>query len=288
MAFEHQEVQARRAGNEEAAAAWRAHKTAVEDAMWAGNNAALDYLQQRAGYSRVGHHGGGAGRWIDAHGWTVASFFQHTSRTNDPHLHIHNAVLWRVQGTDRQWRTPDSEAITAHRPAAAAIAERTTTEYLSRTLGVLAAMRPDGKSREIVGVDQAINDLFSARDRAITPKKAELIRAFEAQFGRSPDPGNRMTGRHSSSGSTAGSSNYAPRSKSAWTRWPIACWKWASKPNPWRRRSARKRSCRSQSPTCKHARPRGRRPTSPARSTTPYPTTSAASMARTCRTWSRA
>jgi conjugative relaxase-like TrwC/TraI family protein len=186
-AFEHQEVQARRAGDEEAAAAWAAYKKAVEDAIWAGNNAALDYLQERAGYSRAGHHGGAAGRWIDAHGWTLASFFQHTSRENDPHLHIHNALLWRVQGEDGQWRTLDSEAITAHRPAAAAIGERTTTEYLTRTVRVLAAMRPDGKSREILGIDHAVNDLFSARDRAITPKKAELIRTFEAQFGRAPN-----------------------------------------------------------------------------------------------------
>jgi conjugative relaxase-like TrwC/TraI family protein len=186
-AFEHQEVQARRAGDEESAAAWAAYKKAVEDAIWTGNNAGLDYLQERAGYSRIGHHGGAAGRWIDAHDWTVASFFQHTSRENDPHLHVHNALLWRVQGVDGEWRTLDSEAIQAHRPAAAAIAERTTTEYLTRSVRVLAAMRPDGKSREILGIDQAVNDLFSARDRAITPKKAELIRAFEAQFGRAPN-----------------------------------------------------------------------------------------------------
>ena len=93
----------------EAAAAWAAHKQAVEDAIWAGNNAALDYLQDKAGYSRVGHHGGGAGRFIDAHEWIVASFFQHTSRDDDPHLHIHDAILWRVQGADGVWRTLDCE-----------------------------------------------------------------------------------------------------------------------------------------------------------------------------------
>jgi conjugative relaxase-like TrwC/TraI family protein len=185
-AFERQEVQARRAGDEQAAAAWAAHRTAVEDAIWAGNNAALDYLQERAGYSRVGHHGGGAGRWIDAHDWTVASFFQHTSRDNDPHLHIHNALLWRVQGADGQWRTLDSEGITAHRPAAAAIGERTSTEYLTRSLRVLAAMRPDGKSRELVGIDQEINDLFSTRRRKISPKTAELVQAFRARYDREP------------------------------------------------------------------------------------------------------
>ena len=115
-AFEAQEVKARRAGNEQAAAAWGAHKQAIEDAIWAGNNAALDYLAEKAGYSRVGHHGGGAGRYIDAHDWTVASFFQHTVRTNDPQLHIHNAVLSRVQCADGTWRTLDGKASTNHRP----------------------------------------------------------------------------------------------------------------------------------------------------------------------------
>ncbi len=186
-AFEHQEVQARRAGDDEAAAAWAAHKQAVEDAIWAGNNAAMDYLQERACYSRVGHHGGGAGRFIDGQGLVVASFLQHTSRDNDPHLHIHNGLLWRVQGADGVWRTLDSKGLQVHRPAAAAIAERTTSEYLTRTLRVTAAMRADGKSREILGIDQAVNDLFSTRRRTIGPKTAELARVFERRYGREPN-----------------------------------------------------------------------------------------------------
>ena len=74
-------------------AAWAAHRQAVEDAIWAGNHAALDYLADKAGYARAGHHGGTAGRWVDAHDWTIASFFQHDSRNHDPQLHIHNACL---------------------------------------------------------------------------------------------------------------------------------------------------------------------------------------------------
>ena len=186
-AFEAQEVKARAAGDEESAGNWAAHKQAVEDAIWAGNNAGLDYLAEHAGYSRVGHHGGTAGRYIDAHGLTVASFFQHTSRTNDPQLHIHNGVLSRVQGTDGVWRTLDGRSLYIHRPGAAAVAERTMTEHVARSLRVLAPMRPDGKSREIAGIDQAVNDFFSTRSRAITPKTAELVAAFEAKFGHEPN-----------------------------------------------------------------------------------------------------
>lgn len=169
------------------AEAWSAHRQAVEDAIWAGNRAALDYLTDHAGYSRVGHHGGSAGRFIDAHDWTIASFFQHDSRDHDPQLHIHNAIFNRVQGSDGEWRTLDGRAIYAHRGAAAAVGERTTEEHLSRSLGLHLATRPDGKAREIVGVQQPVMDLFSSRRRAITPKTRELVEQFETEFGREPN-----------------------------------------------------------------------------------------------------
>src|SRR5439155_16776963 len=137
-------------------AAWAAHRQAVEDAIWAGNRAALDYLAHHAGYSRVGHHGGAAGRYVDAHDWTIASFFQHDSRDHDPQLHIHNAILNRVQGPDGEWRTLDGRALYSHRGAASAVAERTTEEHLTAALGVRFEARPDGRAREILGVDQAV------------------------------------------------------------------------------------------------------------------------------------
>ncbi len=187
-AFEAQEVKARNAGDEDAAAAWGAHRQAVEDAIWAGNKAALDYLAEKGGYSRVGHHGGAAGRFIDAHDWVIASFFQHTSRTNDPQLHIHNAILNRVLGTDGVWRTLDSKALHKWRGGAAAVGERTTEEHLARSLGIRIATRPDGKSREIVGIREQVLNLFSSRRRAITKATAELVQAFETRYEREPNP----------------------------------------------------------------------------------------------------
>jgi hypothetical protein len=168
-------------------ASWAAHRTAVEDAIWAGNRAALDYLAEHAGYSRVGHHGGAAGRYTDAHDWTVASFFQHDSRDHDPQLHIHNAILNRVQGADGQWRTLDGRALYAYRGAASAVGERTMEEHLTRSLGVRFATRPDGKARELLGVPQQVMDLFSSRRRAITAKTATMVRIFEQKFGRAPN-----------------------------------------------------------------------------------------------------
>jgi conjugative relaxase-like TrwC/TraI family protein len=185
-AFEAQEVKARRAGATRAAEAWAAHRRAIEDAIWAGNNAALDYLAEYAGYSRVGHHDEKGGKFIDAHDWTVASFFQHTSRTNDPQLHIHDAVFSRVLCSDREWRTLDGKSLYNHKPAAGAVADRTMFEHAATSLHLLAAMRPDGKSREILGIDQAVNDLFSGRRRTISPKAQEYVAAFEQRYGREP------------------------------------------------------------------------------------------------------
>ncbi|HEV7452927.1 MAG TPA: MobF family relaxase, partial [Pseudonocardiaceae bacterium] len=186
-AFEAQEVAARRAGDVEAEQAWAAHRLAVEAAIWAGNNASLDYLTAHAGYTRVGKHGGTAGRWEDAHDWTVASFFQHDSRNRDPHLHIHNAILNRVQGPDGKWRTIDWEVAKREKAACGAVGERVMFGRLVATLGLQVAMRPDGISREIMGVDQAVMDLFSTRTHDITAKTAALAQAHEARFGRPPN-----------------------------------------------------------------------------------------------------
>ncbi|MGH3866235.1 MAG: MobF family relaxase [Pseudonocardiaceae bacterium] len=185
-AFELRELDARQAGDLEAALAWGAHRAAVEDAVWAGNNAMLDYLSTKAGYSRVGHHGGGDGRFIDAHDWTVASFFQHDSRDHDPHLHIHNTLLNRVQCADGAWRTLDSRGLHRWRPAGAAVGERTASEHLTRSMSARVAMRPDGKAREVLGVATELIEAHSSRARAISPKLAELVAEYEAVNGRAP------------------------------------------------------------------------------------------------------
>jgi len=186
-AFEAQEVAAGNRVDAETAAAWAQFRKAVEDAIWAGNNAGLAYLQEKAGYGRIGRWGGVAGRYTDAHEWVVASFFQHDSREHDPQLHIHNTILNRAEGEDGVWRTLDGRSLYRWRPAAAAVAERTTEERLTHALGLLIATRPDGKAREIVGVAQQAMDLISTRRRKLTAKAEELIAAFEQRYGRAPN-----------------------------------------------------------------------------------------------------
>ena len=160
--------------------------TPSRTAIWAGNAAALAAFQDKAGYSRVGYHTATSGRWIDAHEFVVASFFQHDSRDHDPQLHIHNAILNRVECSDGRWRTLDSRALHAVRREVAAVAERVTEENLTRTLGLTFALRPDGKAREIVGVPQSVIALFSHRRRAITAATERLLAAYRRRFGREP------------------------------------------------------------------------------------------------------
>ena len=116
----------------------------------------------------------------------VASFFQHESRDHDPQMHIHNAILNRVECADGSWRTLGSRAPHAVRREVAAIAERTTEEHLTRSLGLTFASRPDGKAREVRGVPQAVIDLFSHRRRAVTARTAELVAAYRRRFDGQP------------------------------------------------------------------------------------------------------
>ncbi len=185
-AFERAAVEAREAGDTEAAAAWGAKVAEIDEAIQAANGVMLDYVARRGGYSRTGRHGShsSTGRWVDAHDLVVASFYQHTSRDLDPQLHVHNALLNRVECPDGQWRALDSRAIHATKQGAGALADRVLEVELSRRLGVSWVMRADGVAREIEGVDQAAMDLFSSRSRTLTRKAEELIAEAEGQFGR--------------------------------------------------------------------------------------------------------
>lgn len=185
-AFESQEVRARAAGDDAEADMWAAKRQLVEDAIWDGNRVAMDYLMAYGGYARTGHHGGNAGTWADAHNWTIASFFQHDSRNHDPHLHVHNAILNRVELADGRWRALDGKDLNLVKRAASAVGERTMFESLGRG-GLRSTMRADGKSRELVGVRAATADHFSSRTHDLTPMAQRLAAEYEAYTGRTPN-----------------------------------------------------------------------------------------------------
>jgi len=163
---------------------------AVEDAAMAGARAAIKYLQEHAGYSRIGHHSGGSGRWVDAHEFVVAQFLQHDSYDRDPQLHVHQTILNRVLCADGTWRalTPGPSTRCAAKPALRPSGYGCAPEPLPRR-GVRD--RPDDKAREVVGVPQNVIGLFSSRRHAVSARTAELIAEFRATNGREPSPAER-------------------------------------------------------------------------------------------------
>ncbi|MEU7822961.1 MobF family relaxase [Catellatospora sp. NPDC049133] len=187
------EADAKRSDDRRAAQRWAAKADSLEKAIWAGNTAALEYVQEYAGFSRAGYHGvraptgGSVGRWIDAHGFVVASFFQHTNRNEDMHLHIHNAILNRVECADGKWRTLDSRAIHRLRGAAGAVAERVMTERVIKDLGVEVRWSEDGHTLELAGVSPLARALFSSRRREVTAAVKQLVHEFEQRRGRAPN-----------------------------------------------------------------------------------------------------
>ena len=126
--------------------------TAVEDAIWAGNNAALDYLADKpatpgSGTTAARPAGGSTrttGRWRRSSSTTPAT----TTRSCTSTTRSSTAS----KAPTGQWRTLDVAALYRYRGAAAAVGERTMEEHLTRSLGVQFATRPDGKAREVVGI----------------------------------------------------------------------------------------------------------------------------------------
>ena len=186
-------AQAADRGDAEAARYWERAAAEVWGCIALGNQAALEYLQDQAGYTRSGYHGRRAdgveaGRWEDAHQWVIASFPQHTSRDGDPQLHIHNLILNRVpRERDRAWRTLDSRALFRERGAASAIATFVAENELQRRFSVGWVLRADGHGREVAGVPAELVEMFSSRRASITPLAQLLAAEFKRQHGREPD-----------------------------------------------------------------------------------------------------
>ena len=99
--------------------AWAALRQAVEDAIWAGNNAGLAYLAEHAGYSRVGHHGGAAGPLGRRPRLGRRVVLPARLPRPRPAAAHPQRVSTGSQGPDGVWRTLDGRSLFRWRPAAA-------------------------------------------------------------------------------------------------------------------------------------------------------------------------
>lgn len=195
-------MEAREVGDLAGAEEYTRKAEQVWDAWKEGVQAGVEYMEQEAGYSRAGHHGEAVegratGLHVDAHEFTAAAFAQHTSRNDDPQMHVHVAVLAKVKTVDTDvvtgeertvWRSLDGRGLFKHKQAAGHLAEMVGNEALQRTMGVRVQMRPDGKARELVGITQEQRDLHSSRRAGITDGVAQLAKAYEEREGVKPSP----------------------------------------------------------------------------------------------------
>jgi conjugative relaxase-like TrwC/TraI family protein len=172
------------------------------DLLWEcveeGYKVGLSAAMEQSCYARVGRHsaqlaGRTAGRWEKSSEFVANLWRHHTSRSGDPQLHIHGALLNRVwiepdpeRNVKGGWYALDGTAVVKVRAEAAAIASRASEALAAERLGLSFVARADGKGREIAGVDAALIETFSSRRRAIEPHAQALADAYRVKYDREP------------------------------------------------------------------------------------------------------
>ncbi len=159
-----------------------AHQCAVKDA--------LAFIENHALYTREGTNGV---RQVNVQGIVATAFTHRDSRAGDPDLHTHVAVANKVQTKDGRWLSIDVRVLFK---ATVAASERynTSLERRLRTgLGLRFEERANADARkrpvrEVVGVDPALNQRWSALRASIQARHCELVADIQAAHGRPPTP----------------------------------------------------------------------------------------------------
>src|SRR4051812_11990186 len=176
------EIESTRSGDLGRAAQFRSIREGIEGAIFEANTAAMEFASTLS-TSRAGSSQAGTIHWVPAPDLAVASFFQHTSRADDPQLHVHNVVLNRARNEDGAIRALDTVDLRDQRHAYSAVADRVLAERLG-DMGIAMEIRPDGVSREVVGIDDDVMALFSQRRQAITKAMRPAVERAEQRLGR--------------------------------------------------------------------------------------------------------
>ena len=157
-----------------------AHRSAVEDAV--------RWLESEAAFTRVGAAGV---RQVDVQGLIGAAFVHRDSRAGDPDLHTHVAISNKVQTVDGRWLALDGRVLYKANVAASERYNTRLESELGSRLGLRFAPRrgadPSKRHvREVVGVDDRLNALWSRRRQSIDARRAELTADFQHDHGRPP------------------------------------------------------------------------------------------------------
>jgi conjugative relaxase-like TrwC/TraI family protein len=181
--------QARDQGDGRAADRLRAEAGQVEAAVMAGADRMLEVAGQRGAIVRTGHHSASSGEFRDAAGFVAVKFLQHTSREDDPQLHVQATVLNKAQradGADGRWRALDARPLFRDRLGYAAHAGAAEAQALAR-LGLPLVKREDGNGFEIGGIGAATMAAYSSRAAQIQEQLAGLLTEYRQLYGRAPD-----------------------------------------------------------------------------------------------------
>ena len=143
---------------------------AVRDAHQRSVDAALDYIERNAAFTRRGHAGAEV---IPTKGLIAAGFRHRTSRNGDPQLHTHVLVPNMVEGIDGRWGTLDGRHLYRHARTAGYLYQAELRHQLTDTLGVAWTSVQRGTA-EIDGIPIEVLREFSTR-RAEIEERLEIL-----------------------------------------------------------------------------------------------------------------
>ncbi len=160
----------------------------VRSAHDAAVQAALDYLEEHAAFSRQGKAGI---RQVDTEGLVAAAFVHRSSRAGDPQLHTHVLVSGRVRCGDGEWRALDSRALHRELKTAGMLYQAALRAELSARLGVRWSEVDRHGQAEVAGVPERLCRHYSARRKRIEERAAERMAESEVFLGRALTPEER-------------------------------------------------------------------------------------------------
>lgn len=122
---------------------------------------------------------------VDTRGLTVAGFRQHTSRTEDPHLHTHAVVIAKVQDEAGGWYGLDARMLKHDQRTLSALYHAGLRAELTRRLGVEWRSPVNGIA-ELAGISESLLAVFSERTGQVEARYQIKLDRFRQALGREP------------------------------------------------------------------------------------------------------
>lgn len=173
----------------DAARVMGAHDAAVDKAM--------RFIEREVAYTRSGYHGkasggGSVGVFERGTGLVWMEFQHETSRAQEPHIHTHVPVSNRVVTVrDGEIRALDGRGFGPIKEGAEAIYQQEMRRGVSQAVGVVFALRPDGKAQEVLGIDRSLIVEASSRSVQVEGLRDDQVEAYTQRYGRPPSPAQR-------------------------------------------------------------------------------------------------